>query len=84
MGIVLFIFWPVLAAFIPGGLLANRKTALASIFTVTLLALMTYQRLSNPMVVNRASAVAVGWGEIAVGVLLGWAIIRWANKAQNS
>lgn len=83
MGILLFIFWPVLAAFIPGGLLANRKVAFASIFIVVLLALVTYERLTNPLVVNRASAVGVSWGEVAVGVLLGWAITRRIDRAKN-
>jgi uncharacterized membrane protein YccC len=84
MGIVLYVFWPLIAAFIAGGLLANRKRAFASIFIVVLLALVTYQRLTNSMTSNRASAVGVSWAEVAVGVLLGWAITRRLSKVQSS
>jgi hypothetical protein len=80
MGIVLYIFWPAIAAFIAGGLLANGKRAFGSIFIVGLVGLATYQRLTSALTSNRSSAVAVTWAEVAVGALLGWAITRKLRK----
>jgi hypothetical protein len=73
---LIYLFWPVIAAFIPGGLFATRRPLFASISVVVLLGLATYQSMTNALVVNRAGAVAVSWSEVGIGVCLGWVVVR--------
>jgi hypothetical protein len=84
VGIVLYIFWPAIAAFIPGGLFAIRRPIFASVSIVILLAVVTYQRLTSVLTVDRASAVGVSWAEVAVGVLVGWAGVRRFAKLPSA